>query len=603
MSKSNLNRCAVLVALVLSASAHAVGPITFGGVPAVSGSLAAQAVSPATATGKITAAVSPAQVLDQMPGVSRVILAPVTPEESEAAIQSRTPLAGLNPGLKATTKPTSASASTLSAARVSGDAGPAAPASIPELARALRNNPDLIYEYVRNNIEYLPTWGVQKGALGTLLDNQGTAFDQASLMVALLRQAGYTASYVKGRLSLSAAQVSDWLGVDTTNICAVLNLLGNAQIPVSSVIATAAGSCPGSTAALYSLKVDHVWVKVNIGGTNYYFDPSYKGHTRKNGINLAAATGYNAASYLTAAKSGATVTADYVQGINRTSIRNNLTTYASNLASYLRTNKPAGVLDDVIGGKTITPYSGANLRQATLPYQDTTVALTEWATDIPANYKPTLRVQYQGIDATYTSDAIYGKRLSITYNAANQPVLMLDGVVAATGTAIAAGTYGNVNFTVTHSAYAQTFANQSFSQQIKAGGTFVIGNGWGSAGRGPIELHRARLDQARATGVADSAEVTLGSTLAILSSSWIAQVNHSDYITDQLARTNTLFHHQIGIAGYNTAPYVDLPGNLVSVVSQDANTAKESAVFFSAAMHSSIMESTAVQQTSGAWLV
>jgi RHS repeat-associated protein len=601
MSKSNLNRGAAMVVMLLSASAYALGPISFGGVPAVDGAPVVQGAAPATATGKTNAPLSASPALEQMPGVSRAILAPVTPDQSEAAIQSRTLPNVLNPGVapKATAKSTSASVSTLSAARVAGDASPAAPASIPELARALRNNPDLIYEYVRNNIEYTPTWGVQKGALGTLLDNQGTAFDQASLMIALLRQSGYTASFVKGRLNLSAAQVSDWLGVDTTNICAVLNLLGNAQIPTSSVIATAAGSCPGSTAALYSLKVDHVWVKVNIGGSNYYFDPSYKGHTRKSGIDLVAATGYNAASYLTAAKTGATVTADYVQGINRSNIRNNLTSYASNLTSYLRTNKPAGVLDDVIGGMTITPYSGANLRQTALAYQDTTVALTEWATDIPANYKPTLRVQYQGIDATYTSDAIYGRRLSLTYNAANQPVLMLDGTVAATGTAVTPGTYGNVSFTVTHSAYAQTFANQAFTQQIKSGGTFVIGNGWGPAGRGPIELHRARLDQARASGVADTAELTLGSTLAILSASWITQVNQADYITDRLARTNTLFHHQIGIAGYNTAPYVDLPGNMVSVVSQDANTAKEAATFFSDAMHSSIMESTAVQQTSG----
>lgn len=580
MTHSNLKQGVALVAmLLLSLSADAQGNVTFGGVPAVD-----KAAAPR---------------VEQMPGVSRAIFSPVTPAESEQAIQSRTLPATLNPGMAVKPKAkTSASTSTSSAARIAGDAAPAGPASIAELARALRNNPDLIYEYVRNNIEYLPTWGVQKGALGTLLDSRGTDFDQATLMVELLRQSGYTASYVKGRINLTAAQVTEWLGVDTANLCAVYTLLGNGQIPVTGVVGAANFSCPSSPAALVSLKVDHVWVKVTIAGTNYYFDPSYKPHTRKAAINLTTATGYNAATYLASAKTGATITADYVQGINRTNIRANLTAYANNLASYLRTNKPAGTLDDVIGGKTITPYNGASLRQVALPNQDTSVALTEWA-DIPDSYKPTLRVQYQGIDSTYTSDAIYGKRLSITYNSSNQPVLMLDGIVAATGTAITPGTYGNVNFTVTHGAYAQSFANQAFAQQIKSGGTFVIGNAWGSAGRGPIDLHRARLDQARASGIADSAELTLGSTLAILSSSWIAQVNQTDYIQDQLARTNTLFHHQIGIAGYNTGPYVDLPGNMVSIVSQDGNTAKESAVFFSAGMHSSILESTAVQQTSG----
>ncbi|MDZ4153961.1 DUF6531 domain-containing protein, partial [Methylicorpusculum sp.] len=483
--------------------------------------------------------------------------------------------------------------------RVGGDTAPTGPASIPELARALKNNPDLIYEYVRNNIEYYPMWGVQKGAVGAILDSQGTAFDQATLMVSLLRQAGYTASYVKGRVNLTAAQVNTWLGVDTSNVCAVLNLLGQGQVPIASVTATAAGSCPGSTAALVSMKFDHVWVKVNIGGTNYYFDPSYKPHTLKAGINLTTASGYNAATYLTQAKTGATLTTDYIQGVNRTNIRNNLNTYATNLTNYLRTNQPAGALDDAVGGMTITPHSGGNLRQTVLPYQDTTVALTEWTVDVPANYKPTLRLQYQGIDKTYTSDAIYGKRLTITYNGSNQPVLMLDGVAQATGTATTPGTVGNVSFTVIHSAYAQTFANQTFTQQIKAGGTFLIGNGWGPAGRGVVELHRQRLDEAKAAGNADTAESVLGSSLAVLSSSWIAQVNAADYVADRIAKTNTLFHHQIGIAGYNTAPYVDLPGNVLGVVSQTADAAKEAAVFFSDSMHSSIFESTAVQQTAG----
>ena len=61
----------------------------------------------------------------------------------------------------------------------------------------------------------------------------------------------------KGRLNLTAAQVSDWLGVDTAKVCGVLNLLANGRIPTTGVVASAAGSCPTTTAALVSLKVDH----------------------------------------------------------------------------------------------------------------------------------------------------------------------------------------------------------------------------------------------------------------------------------------------------------------------------------------------------------
>ncbi|MDY0014094.1 MAG: RHS repeat-associated core domain-containing protein [Rhodocyclaceae bacterium] len=579
----------VLLLVLFAGSSQAAGSITFGGVPAVR-----EAQAP-------MAAANSGGSVEQLPGVSRAIFSPVTPLQSEQAVKARTFPADLNrgatQGVVNTTTSAGSTTLTTSATRISGDTAAAGPASIAELARALKNDPDLIYEYVRNNIETLPTWGIQKGGIGTILDNQGTAFDQAQLMVSLLRQAGYSASFVKGQINLTAGQVHDWLGIDTSNVCAVISLLGNGQIPTASVTASAAGSCPGSTASLVSLKISHVWVKAIIGGTAYYFDPSFKPHTLQAGLNLATITGYNAANYLTSAKTGATLTADYIQNPNRTNIRNNLTGYANSLATYLRTNKPAAVLDDAIGGKNIMPFAGAPLRQTTLPYQDTSVAVTEW-TDIPANYKPTLRIQYSGIDQTYTSDAIYGKRLTLTYNGSNQPVLNLDGVAVATGTAVTLGSIGTATFTVTHP-YAQTWANQTFGQSLKAGGTFLIGNGWGSAGRGLVEFHRGRLDAARAAGGADGSEPVLGASLAVLVSSWIAQVNQADYITDRLAKTNTIFHHQIGIAGYNTAPYVDLPGNMVSIVSEVADSTKQTAVFYSTSMHMSIFESTAVQQVNG----
>jgi hypothetical protein len=108
-----------------------------------------------------------------------------------------------------------------------------APASIPELARALKYDAVLIYEYVYSNIDYTPIYGVKKGALGALLDGHGNDFDQAALMVALLRQSGYTASYVSGKITLNQTQLSNLFGVDTSTACPVLRLLGQGGFPVS----------------------------------------------------------------------------------------------------------------------------------------------------------------------------------------------------------------------------------------------------------------------------------------------------------------------------------------------------------------------------------
>ncbi len=206
------------------------------------------------------------------PGFSQVVFPPATPEGTERALNSRQMPADLaRPLLKP---------SALAGARqASSNAAPVGPASIAELARALKNDVDLIYEYVRNNVEYYPVWGVHKGAMGTILDNQGTSFDQASLMVALLRQAGYTASYMKGDIKLTAAQLRDWLNIKTDDTCGVLQLFYNGQVPVDYTKVVGATSCPGPAVPLVSMTFSHVWVKVTIGGTPYQFDPAFKPHT------------------------------------------------------------------------------------------------------------------------------------------------------------------------------------------------------------------------------------------------------------------------------------------------------------------------------------
>src|SRR5947209_5745754 len=62
---------------------------------------------------------------------------------------------------------------------------PASSPELTELARALRNDPDLIYQYVHDRVQYTPIYGSSKGALGALLDSKANDFDQSSLMVAL----------------------------------------------------------------------------------------------------------------------------------------------------------------------------------------------------------------------------------------------------------------------------------------------------------------------------------------------------------------------------------------------------------------------------------
>lgn len=525
------------------------------------------------------------------PNVYRAIMSPVTVDASHEAIaanQGRLPTT-LNSGI--------GSAVRSGAARIGGDANPLGPASISELARSLRNNPDLIYQFVRNNIESYPVWGIQKGALGTVLDNQGTSMDQAMLMVELLRASGYSAKYVRGVITLSAQQFKDWYGFDTSSVCGVINLLGQGQIPIYDISASTSGSCPGLQSPMNSVSIEHVWVTVVIGGVSVVFDPSYKLHKAVAGIDIGSAAGYAASTYYNSGVGGASATTDYVQGINRTNVRNNLSSHASNLARWLRTNKPTAGIDDVLGGQVIVPYLGDALRQSVLPYQSGGYSTVEMG-ELPTGYRPTLRIRYQGIDRTFTSDAIYGKRLTVSFSG-GQPSLRLDGTVLDTGTAVVNGANSTITFTVTHNAYADRSSDHEFQQQIKGGGTYLIANAWGPTGRGLSQLFASQLSDLRAGGGADDSEGVLGSSLGVIAAQWTAQNTQVGSMAERVAGASIVHHHQVGIAGYNGSSYVDLPSNSVAMAHPQGNIAQEDAMFANWGMHLSILESTAVNQSTG----
>ncbi len=103
-------------------------------------------------------------------------------------------------------------------------------------ALELGNNPVKIYEWVRNNVEFVPTWGSIQGAQMTLLTRQGNSFDTSSLLIALLRAAGINARYVTGTVELP--------------IDKVMNLAGGFTDPLSALDFMSSGGIPTEVAGL-----------------------------------------------------------------------------------------------------------------------------------------------------------------------------------------------------------------------------------------------------------------------------------------------------------------------------------------------------------------
>lgn len=191
----------------------------------------------------IWAAPQATRAQDAAPGFQLVSPDPVTPQEAEAYFDA------------------------LRDAQEAGDvqvppAGAAATQVVPdiaELARALRDNIDLIYQYVHNEIELTPTYGLAKGPLGTLLDGSGNPFDQTNLFIKLAEAAGYEARFVYGTLELTESELNAWLGTEG-GIGVGGNVLVQGGIPAEGVTPTL-------------IEFSHAWAQVQIGEPGTHSTP------------------------------------------------------------------------------------------------------------------------------------------------------------------------------------------------------------------------------------------------------------------------------------------------------------------------------------------
>ncbi len=461
----------------------------------------------------------------------------------------------------------------------------AGPASIVELSRALKSNVDLIYEWVFNNIENLPSFGIQKGGLGAIIDGLGNSFDQADLMIKLLRQAGYTANYQFGTLRMTGAQAGAWLGTDPANVWAANNLLANSGVPTSVV----------NISGVDGVEFSHCWVLCNIGGTNYVFDPVQKTYTTKTKINLTTATGYNAATFLTRAKSGATVTADYVQNMNRANIRADLDTMTGNLITWIKANNHAASMDDILGGRNIVQYDAATpLRQTAHPFLKSGSTITTW-TSVPQAYKATMHTVYDTIDITFNTEDLAGKRLTLTFNGSNQGELRLDGTLLGTSTAQGVGTWNSVLFDIVHP-YASWFADQYVWQQVWAGKPYLLCNSWGNLSTSSTGVHGVKLAELTGSFSSPTGEPVLGETMAQMWKTMDTMTSRMADITNRMSNCTTVMHHACGLIGWFDTTFTDIGAVVWGTSALDNNYNQQQANDTALAMHGVALEAQIMRE-------
>lgn len=129
---------------------------------------------------------------------------------------------------------------------------------IQELAASLGGNPLAIYNWVRQNILFVPTFGSIQGSEGCRLSRECNAHDTASLLIALLRASGVPARYVLGMVELPPDRFRRLIA-DIQDTKAALRLSASGGIRTISVL-DAADQVVG-------VRLEHVWVEAFVDYT------------------------------------------------------------------------------------------------------------------------------------------------------------------------------------------------------------------------------------------------------------------------------------------------------------------------------------------------
>ena len=248
-------------------------------------------------------------------------------------------------------------------------------------ANELGKNPLAIHNWVRNTVEFVPTWGAIQSAEDTLAKKRGNAHDIASLQIALLRASAIPARYQYGTIEVTSEQAQNWVGgVNVPQ--AAQQLLGQGGIANRGI---------ASAGRIARIQLEHVWVQAYVnwapsrgakqGNPSQHVNPvgphnawvaldaSFKQYSYSQGMDLKTQVPLDANALLTAAQQGATVNASegWVQNLNQAAIQSQLTDYQARLKTYIDSQNPSATVGNVIG-KKIIPAIEPSLIAGSLPY-------------------------------------------------------------------------------------------------------------------------------------------------------------------------------------------------------------------------------------------
>jgi hypothetical protein len=216
-------------------------------------------------------------------------------------------------------------------------------------------DPVKIHHWVRNHIEWIPTWGAVQNAELTLSAKRGNAMDIASLTLALLRASGIPSRYVHGTIELPTARFNNWAGGFEDSFAAA-DYAASGGIPVGTV---------ESGGQVSHIQIEHIWVEaaidyhpsrgaINLAADSWVaMDPSYKQYEYLQGLDVVAISGIDAEQLAqdTAATGTINETEGWVSGLDPSGLTAAQAQAQSALESYITDHLTDPTVGDVIGGR------------------------------------------------------------------------------------------------------------------------------------------------------------------------------------------------------------------------------------------------------------
>lgn len=439
-------------------------------------------------------------------------------------------------------------------------------------AAELGYSPVKIYNWVRNNVEYVPTYGSIQGADMCLQTLQGNDFDIASLLIALLRASGIHTRYVYGTVELPINKVMNWVG-GFTDANAAVNFIASGGTPVAAL--TSGGK-------ISSVRMEHVWVEAYVkynplrgakhitgqGDSWIPLDASYKQYTYTQGIDIKSAVPFDAQTFVNQIQSTANIdTANSsVTNINSTYIQQQMQNYQAQVKTYIEQNYPNATVGDVLGKKEIIKQNFTFLA-GTLPYQKAVIGIKYSEIPDSLRHKITFKVTTDiydedsgtAINITKRLPEIAGKKITLSYSPATAsdeaviktyadnestsypaylinlvPELKINGSIISSGTSISMG--NSQSFVMTFSGPNQQ--NDAISNVITAGSFNVIGLDLGIISHKALPEGKARLEEVKSRLEADSSatitkEEVLGEMLHLTALSYFTHLDVANYLNQR----------------------------------------------------------------------